>query len=127
MKFGDELKEALAKGEFLDCTKYGKRPFWIVLRNVAIADIQGIYPHSIDSDSAVPIYYQILKEHEDMLPNFLKIRLGNKQERYRVVNRNLFTSNAFHTEGLANQPGIYAKKQVNESKKGYRIVYKGGL
>ena len=58
----------------------------------------------------MPLYFQ------EILPS-------NKQERFRVIIRNLFSSNAFHPDGLANQAGIYAYREVNEMKKGERIVY----
>jgi hypothetical protein len=50
---------------------------------------------------------------------------SNKQKRYRVINRNLFSSNAFHADGLANHDYIEAYKEINADKKGERIVYKG--
>ena len=40
-------------------------------------------------------------------------------------NRNVWSSNAFHPDGLAHQKGIIAYKEINENKKGSRIVYKG--
>ena len=58
-------------------------------------------------------------------PYFLEKLSSNHQERYRVINRNLWSSNAFHPNGLANQKEILAYKEINEDKKGERIVYQG--
>ena len=64
-------------------------------------------------------------ENIEHIPLYFRERLpSNNQERFRVIIRNLFSSNAFHPDGLANQEGIYAYKEVNESKKGERIVYR---
>ena len=58
------------------------------------------------------------------IPDYFQETLSsNHQERFRVIIRNLFSSNAFHPDGLANQPGIYAYKEINQYKKGKRIVF----
>lgn len=100
--------------------------FWKVLREIARNEIMDLFPSKVDSDIIVPIYYEILSKNSRFIPEYFKVVLkSNNQERFRVINRNLFTSNAFHPDGLANQPGIKAYKSINEFKKGCRIVYQG--
>ena len=60
------------------------------------------------------------------IPPYFRERLrSNHQERFRVINRNMWTSNAFHPDGLANQPQINAYKEINPERKGEKIVYQG--
>ncbi len=102
--------------------------FWKVLRNIARDEIIELYPRKVDSDTIVPVYYEILSSNLDYIPDFFQEKLdSNNQERFRVINRNMFTSNAFHPDGLANQEGIIAYKEINEGKKGERIVYQGDV
>ena len=102
--------------------------FWKVLRNIARDEIIELYPRKVDSDTIVPVYYEILSSNLDYIPDFFQEKLdSNNQERFRVINRNMFTSNAFHPDGLANQEGIIAYKEINEGKKGERIVYQGDI
>jgi len=106
--------------------KFADNAFWKVLRDIAREEIIELAPQKVDSDIIVPVYYRILSENIEYIPEKYRNKLkSNQQESFRVVNRNLFTSNAFHPDGLANQEGISAEKIINESKKGYRIVYKG--
>ena len=108
--------------------KLGDDAFWVILRNIARDEIISLYPSKVDSDTIVPVYYEILCDNLDYIPDYFQERLdSNGQERFRVINRNLFTSNAFHPDGLANQPGIIAYKDMNDSKKGERIVYQGDV
>lgn len=126
MIFGDYLKSHLYLLTDASLKKVGSDAFWEILKQIAVKDILGIYPRKVDSDTAVPIYYDILSSNKDKFPSYFSEKLpSNHQERFRVINRNLFTSNAFHTNGLANQKEIYAYKEINESKKGERIVYQG--
>ena len=126
MSFGKVLISNINKLYMCGEKKNDVNAFWIILRDIARDDILSIYPHKIDSDKAVDIYYQILSDNENKLPKYFITKLrSNNQERYRVINRNLFTSNAFHSDGLANQKNILAYKEINESKKGERIVYQG--
>lgn len=126
MAFGDYLKENIHLLEHASLNKADNDAFWEILKRMAVEDILAIYPDKIDSDVAVPIYYEILNTYESFLPQHFCEKLNsNNQERYRVINRNLWTSNAFHPDGLANQIQIKAYKEINEEKKGDRIVYQG--
>ncbi len=121
---GDVLKREISKLQFASTKKSDKNAFWILLRDIAVQEIIEL-GEPIDSDVIIPIYYEILCDNERFIPDFFKeINPSNGQTKYRVANRNLFSSNAFHPDGLANQNGISAFKEINESKKGYRIVYK---
>lgn len=126
MAFGDCLKQKLSNGEFLDCDKNKKsnNTFWVKLRNVAVEDIKNCYPQKIDSSTAIRIYYTILFENMDFLPDYIcEVIPSNKQERFRVANRNLFSSNAFHPDGLANQKGILAVRNDSLNRKGEKIIF----
>lgn len=123
---GDVLKRRIPELLNASTNKLGNDAFWVILRDIAKEEIISIYPHKIDSDTIVPIYYEILSSNLEFIPCYFQKKLdSNNQERFRVINRNLFTSNAFHTDGLANQKGIIAYKEINERKKGERIVYQG--
>jgi hypothetical protein len=126
MAFGDYLRQHLYLLNDASTKKVGTDAFWEILKRIAVAEILSIYPNKVDSDTAVPIYYDILSSNIDEFPSyFSETLMSNGQERFRVINRNLFTSNAFHPDGLANQKEINAYKEINESKKGERIVYQG--
>lgn len=126
MRFGDYLRNNIELLSKASTKKNGPNAFWEILKGIAIKDILSIYPHKIDSDVAVPIYFEILQENEQFFdPYFSKKLKSNNQKRYRVINRNLWTSNAFHPDGLANQKEIKAYKEINEGKKGERIIYQG--
>lgn len=121
---GDVLKREIKSLQHTSTNKMSSDAFWIVLRDIAVREIIE-YGGPIDSDTIIPIYYSILSDNPDCVPDFFKQTLAsNKQERFRVINRNLFSSNAFHPDGLANQPGIEAWKEINEFKKGRRVVFK---
>lgn len=125
--FGDVLRRDLWKLKNVSTKKVGTNVFWIVLRDIAVEEIKSVYPKKVDSDTAIGVYYEILSQNEDKFPRYFSVKLkSNKQERYRVINRNMWSSNAFHPDGLANQDGITAYTEINESKKGSRIVYLGG-
>ena len=120
---GDVLKRNLNKLRYASLKKIGKDAFWVLLRDIAVEEIIE-YNGPIDSDTIIPLYYSILCDNLKYVPlYFQEILPSNKQERFRVIIRNLFSSNAFHPDGLANQAGIYAYREVNEMKKGERIVY----
>jgi hypothetical protein len=126
MAFGDYLKLNLNQLKSSETKKSSKYSFWYLVKGFAHTDIINILPNSVDSDIAIAIYYSILKENEAFIPKHFKEKLkSNKQERYRVIVRNIFSSNAFHREGLGNMPGIEAKKELNLYKKGYKIVFRG--
>lgn len=126
MAFGDVLKANLYKLKSCSIKKNAPNTFWKVLRDIAVKEIKANYPFKVDSDTAISVYYDILSENENFIPSYYKEKYQcNGQERYRVGNRNVWSSNAFHPDGLAHQKGIIAYKEINENKKGSRIVYKG--
>jgi len=126
MSFGDVLRKKINLLSYATKKKVGHDAFWEILKRIAIEDILDIYPQKVDSDIAIPIYFEILQENEHLLPDyFCRILPSNGQERYRVINRNLFSSNAFHPDGLANHQDIEAYRELNEDKKGDKIIYKG--
>lgn len=124
--FGDVLKQKAYLLKDSSLNKMANNAFWKVLRDIATEDIINYYPEKVDSINAIQIYYSILKENEQFIPNYLCEEVpSNGQERYRIINRNLWSSNAFHTDGLANQKGIIAEKKLNTNRSGYRILYGG--
>ena len=126
MGFGDILKSNLHRLSNATLSSSSGEPFWMILRDIAAQEILAVAPSKVDSDIAVEVFYQILKENEDKLPEHYRVKLkSNKQERFRVINRNVWTSNAFHKDGLATQNGIKAFKELNPSRKGRKIIYQG--
>lgn len=126
MAFGDELKAGLNELLDYDTNKLSANAWWTKLRDLARKDILAMFPHKVDSDLAVAIYYEILSDNLEYVPFEYQQKLpSNNQERFRVINRNMWTSNAFHPDGLANQEGIIAEKEINYNRKGERIVYQG--
>lgn len=120
---GDVLRREIHRLKYASQKKVGHTAFWVILRDIAIEEIIE-YGGPIDSDTIIPLYYDIVCNNLENIPlYFQEILPSNNQERFRVIIRNLFSSNAFHPDGLANQDGIYAYKEINESKKGERIVY----
>jgi hypothetical protein len=120
---GDVLKKRLPLLSSCSIKKNASNAFWIVLRDIAKEEIIELN-EPVDSDIIIPLYYDILSSNLDYIPEyFQEILPSNHQERFRVITRNLFSSNAFHPDGLANQKGIVAYKEINESKKGERIVF----
>ena len=126
MAFGDYLRNHIDLLSKASIKKVGSNAFWKILQEIAVHEILELYPQKVDSDVAVPVYYQILKENEDIFNNFFKEKIpSNNQERYRVLNRNMWTSNALHLDGIANRKEIKAVKIINEERKGRRIIYQG--
>lgn len=124
---GDVLKREIHNLQYSSSKKVGPDAFWIILRNIAVEEIIE-YGDPIDSDTIIPVYYEIMSQNLNFIPEyFQEVLLSNNQERYRVIIRNLFSSNAFHPDGLANQEGINAYREINEFKKGDRIVYQKGV
>lgn len=120
---GDILKKNLYLLSKATTDRYGNTAFWIIIRDIAREEIIE-HGRPVDSDAIIPLYYSILSKNLEFIPSyFKKIIPSNGQERFRVIVRNVFTSNAFHSDGLANQKGIHAYKQINASKKGRRIVF----
>lgn len=123
MAIGDVLKRKIKMLSYATTKKVGPNAFWIILRDIAKDEIIE-YGGPVDSDIIIPIYYDILCDNLTYIPDyFQEILPSNHQERFRVIIRNLFSSNSFHPDGLANQPGIYAYKETNQSKKGERVVF----
>lgn len=120
---GDVLKRRIHSLTNTTDRRTGSNAFWIVLRDIARDEIiEHKYP--VDSDIIIPIYYNILCENLMYVPDHFKETLpSNGQRRFWVTIRNIFSSNSFHRAGLANQPGIVAYKEINEHKKGERVVY----
>lgn len=126
MAFGDVLKKSMHQLTDASKNKRAHDAFWIILRDIAVQEILDVYPSKVDSDIAVEIYYNILCDNIALIPPYFREKLhSNKQEKFRVINRNMWTSNAFHPEGLANQPQIIAYKEINPDRKGEKIVYQG--
>jgi hypothetical protein len=124
--FGDVLRRKAYLLATASGNKLSDNAFWVILRNIAVEDIKACYPDKVDSVNAVPLYYSILKENIQYIPQeYIEKMPSNNQEKFRVKNRNMWTSNAFHPEGLANQPGIIAERTINENRKGDRIIYQG--
>jgi hypothetical protein len=124
--FGDILRKKIILLAKCSTKHNSPNSFWIILRDIASEDIISVKPLRVDSNTAIALYYKILVENIDIIPSHYKVKLeSNGQERFRVINRNLWSSNAFHQEGLAKQPGITATIKINESKKGSRIVFQG--
>lgn len=120
---GDILKTNITKLQYASIKKTEKNAFWVILRDIAKQEIIE-YREAVDSDTIIPLYYNIVCNNLEYVPQyFQQILPSNKQERFRVIIRNIFSSNAFHSDGLANQKGIYAYKEINENKKGERIVF----
>lgn len=126
MSFGDVLKKRIRELSDASVNKKSDDTFWIKLRNIAVEEINMIYPDEIDSSIAVEIYYEILNDNVDFLPEYYREKLkSNNQERFRVVNRNMWTSNAYHADGLANQKYVHSKKLINSNRVGRKIIYLG--
>lgn len=124
--FGDILRNRVDELSLSSINKNSSDSFWKILRDIAVEDIKAVKPTRVDSDTAIAIYYEILTQNYHNIPPYYLVTLkSNGQERFRVINRNLWSSNAFHPEGLANQDGIHAFTAVNESKKGSRVIYQG--
>lgn len=119
---GDVLKKRISELKTCSENSRSENALWKKLRDIAVEEII-VHNQPIDSDIIVPIYYEILMQNKKYIPiTFLKI-LNNNQERIRVLNRNLFTSNCLHKDGLGNQKGIKVKKIVNVNRKGFRYVF----
>ena len=126
MAFGDVLRRSMHQLSDASENKRANDAFWIILRDIAVQEVLAVYPSKVESDIAVEVYYNILCENIALIPPYFREKLhSNKQERFRVINRNMWTSNAFHPEGLANQPQISAYKEINPDRKGEKIVYQG--
>ena len=120
---GDVLKRKIFMLKDTSEKANDKNAFWKVLRDIAKEEIIE-NKNAIDSDIIIPIYYEICLENITYITDHFRVKLrSNKQERFRVIIRNIFTSNCFHSEGLANLDGISAHKVPNPHKKGQKIVF----
>lgn len=120
---GDVLREKAYLLADASTNKCASNAFWIILRDIAVEEIIR-NERPVDSDIIIPLYYDILLENIQYIPEYFQIATpSNKQERFRVINRNLFTSNAFNPDGLANQPGIIAHQELNDNRGGRRVVF----
>lgn len=122
--FGNVLENNVHKLKNASLNKKSKDAFWKILRNIAVEELKEYSPEKIDSSCAIDVYYEILKRNESYIPDHFKQKCkSNNQERYRVINRNLWSSNNNIPEGLSNQPGIRTKRQINENKCGNKTIY----
>lgn len=126
---GDVLKRRVSELKDTTDSKGGNNPFWKKLRDIAREEILDLAPSKVDSNRIIPVYYKILSQNLDCLPEGMKRTIpSNNQERYRVAIRNLFSTNVNnyrHPEGLANQPGIKAYQVYNSDRRGKKTVYQG--
>lgn len=122
--FGDIIRERL-KEEKLKNAKNDKTSegFYEVLKAIIKEDIIACGT-KVDSDKAIRLYRKILKENEELLPDYIKVICkSNKQPKYEISIRNILKSNAFHSTGLANDPELIAYR-VSKETYGTRTVYK---
>lgn len=126
--FGKILEKNIYKLKIASPKKSSKNAFWKILIEIAVEELKEYSPKKIDSGYATEIYYEILKKNESYLPNHFKEKMkSNNQERYRVINRNIWSSNNHNPNGLSNQPGVSAIRKMNEEKHGYKTVYSWGV
>lgn len=122
--FGNVLEMNIYKLKNTSSNKSSKNALWKVLLEIAVEEIKEYSPNKIDSGYATEIYYEILKKNESSIPNYFKEKYkSNNQERYRVTNRNLWSSNNRNPNGLSNQRGISAIRKKNEEKHGDKTIY----
>ncbi len=125
MAFGDVLRNKIQVLRSASENSRSDKAFWVLLRDMAIEDICDIYPKAIDSDIAIPIYYEILVENLDKIPIRFKQKLkSNGQERFRVILRNIFSSNALHANGIGGSKLIEVRKVISETRNGYRVRFR---
>lgn len=125
MAFGDVLRNKIQVLRSASDNSRSEKAFWVLLRDIAIEDICDMYPKAIDSDIAIPIYYAILVENLDKIPRRFKQKLkSNGQERFRVILRNIFSSNALHANGIGGSKLIEVRKEINETRNGYRVRFR---
>lgn len=123
--FGDVLHKRIKElSKTKDTTQQVMSSFWYCLRDIILEEIKNC-DTDVKSDEAIRTYYNILKANEKYLPSSVKKKLpSNNQEKYRVCNRNLWSSNAWHPVGLENE--IATTLVLNIDRKGYCRIYKGG-
>ena len=122
--FGNILEKNIYMFKNASLNKKSKNAFWIILRDIAVEELKEYSPNEIDSGYATEIYYKILNEHESYLPNHFQEKIkSNNQERYRVINRNLWSSNNNNPNGLCKQSGVCARTEMNEDRSGKKTIY----
>ncbi|UUD37113.1 Uncharacterised protein [Mycoplasmopsis californica] len=121
---GDVLKRELSLLLNTSKNKNAKNAFWRLIRDIAVQDIKE-FAKPIDSQTLIDCYYKILNSNLSYIPSYFQETLkSNKQKRYRVILRNIFTSNANHKDGLIHQKGIEYKTEHNLVRAGKKIIYK---
>ena len=65
--FGDELRRSISRLKNASLKKRDANTFWVILRDIAVEDIKGVYPSKVDSDTAIGVYFEILKTIKDLL------------------------------------------------------------
>ena len=121
---GDVLKRRINLLSKSSVNRNDKNAFWKEIKDIAIEEICELNA-SVDSNVIISVYYKILKENENQIPQWYKEKIkSNGQETYRVITRNIFSSNAFHNNGIAKSKMLEAKKIINSDRRGYKIVYK---
>ena len=122
--FGNILEKNIYKLKNASPKKNSENAFWRILIEIAVEELKEYSPKKIDSSCAIEIYYKILNKNESYIPDYFKEKnKSNNQERYRVANRNVWSSNNRNKNGLANQRGISAIRMMNEEKRGYKTIY----
>ena len=123
---GDILISRLDEIKKSEDSPRGTNAFCEVIKRIAVDEINALYPEKVDSDVIVEVYYEILLKNIDKIPpTMTSLAPSDKQYRFRISVRNVFTSNAFHSNGLANHPRLKAIKVVNDERKGRRYTYQG--
>lgn len=123
--FGDVLKRRLPElKDTIDSKKEIPNAYWVVFRDIIIEELKE-YGNWVDSDIAIETYYYILNSNESFIPDFKKkILKSNGQESYRVCNRNMWSSNAWHRTGLESIVAIKSVQEPNYKRKGNKRLYK---
>lgn len=109
--FGDILKKNLYK-----LKEANKKNFYKILIDLACEDLKK-HKQPVSSDVGTKIYYKILKENKHYILNYFHEKLKNGQERFRVINRNIWSSNSKNKNGLTN------RKNIHSEKKGKTLIY----
>lgn len=68
---GDVLKREIHNLQFSSSKKVGPNAFWIILRNIAVEEIIE-YGDPIDSDTIIPLYYEIMSQNLNFIPEYFQ-------------------------------------------------------
>ena len=71
---GEILESRLEELSMASTNKMAEDAFWIILRNIAKDEIINLYPRKVDSDTIVPVYYEILSSNLDYIPDFFRLQ-----------------------------------------------------